>query len=137
MLKNSYRIYVHKMSTPSQTRSVLVLPTLLDQPILLILFLRPQTPLGRLVNLIVLGLVAFLLGLVHTCRQMLCRAVHGDEFQRLVSLGDKLMLRPRGYDNHIASLDLLLLARNGRQAATRSEEQDLIDRVDLISCNVG
>jgi hypothetical protein len=63
---------------------------------------------------------------------MLCGRVYSDELERLVAFRDELMLCASWYDDDIASLDFLVFARNGCEAAAGCEEEDLVDGVDLM-----
>jgi hypothetical protein len=73
---------------------------------------------------------------MHTRRQVLARRIHSNQFQRLIPLGNELMLRPSGNNNDIASLDFLILACDSSQAAARCEHQNLVDGVHLLRVSV-
>jgi hypothetical protein len=109
----------------------LILPFLVNLPPLLILLLTPPRPLWRLIDPILLLLISLLLRLMHASRQMLSGRIHRNQLQRLISLGNKLMLRSRWHDNHVARTDFLIDARDRRETAARCEEQDLVDEMDL------
>lgn len=49
---------------------------------------------------------------------MLRRSIHCDQLQRLIPLGNELMLRARGNNDYITLLDLLVFAINSRQSTT-------------------
>lgn len=62
---------------------------------------------------------------------MLCGTIYGDQLERLIPLGHKLVLRARGYNDDIAGFDGLVNACDGCEARSGCEEEDLVDRVDL------
>jgi hypothetical protein len=115
----------------------LVLSALLNKPLLLVVVLALLAPLGRNIDLIILGFVALFLRLVHARGEMLCGRVDGDELERLIALGDKLMLCASGNDDNVTGLDFLVFACNGCEAAAGCKEEDLVDGVDLTSVSAG
>jgi hypothetical protein len=62
---------------------------------------------------------------------MFSRRINCNELQRLVSNVDELVLRPSRNYNNIRSIYFLVFSSNSSLALARSEEQDLIDCVNL------
>lgn len=102
------------------------------------------SPLGCLILASILKLVTLLLGLVNGRLGVLGGCVDGKQAQGSRSGVDDyrqprlrpiltVVLGPLGNNDHITSLDFLLLSSDHCLADTRSEDQVLIDRMDLFS----
>lgn len=133
-----YRVIVstYKLDELSPSRylnsfALVVLPILSHQPSLLVVLLTLLTPLRRLIDPLILLLVSDLLGLVHGRGQVFCRRIYSDQFERLVALGHELMLRAGRNNDDIARSDGLIFAGDGGQSLARSDDEDLVDCVDL------
>lgn len=102
-----------------------------DQAHLLILRLAPASPLWRHVNAILFLLVSLLLCLVHRRWLVLGWRIDGVQDQWIGPSVDELMLGSCWDYDQVSSLDVLILACNGRFARPRREGEDLINSVFL------
>lgn len=82
----------------------------LDQAIIFILFLASPAPFWRHINAIFLFLIALLFSLMYSCWLVLSRTVHRVEDQRRRARVQELVLRASRHNDHISSLNILLLS---------------------------
>jgi len=64
---------------------------------------------------------------------MLSRRIHRQQLKRLIPLGNELVLRSRGNNDHVAGFDFLVFAVDCCEAPAGCEEEDLVDEMDLLA----